>query len=697
MTRTDVSGWPSWWRWVFLFFLVCLAGGVLFLVSSRQANDSFRTTHRPEAAARLDPAGCQACHNQEFVDWQRSHHAAANRLVSFSKDSAPFQLRQTVDLGSRKVSTGIRGERLVFTEEGETAAEVAPAVGVIGVDPLWQHLIPVGNGKFQAYSVTYEPATNEWFYVFDEDVRQPGEWGHWTGQGMSWNANCAYCHMTGYHKNLQNNGDPEIAYKSEWVHQGITCAQCHPRLDYHAADPEAPYTGLVSSSTPEQIEHSCATCHSRREELTAEAFKPGDNFHDHYRLTLVNQGDIYHPDGQVNNENFVYTSMRLNKMGHAGITCLDCHQPHSAELVLPAENNALCLKCHADGSEGATVIDPVKHSRHDPGNRGSVCIECHMPVNVFMARDDRRDHIFYSPDPLLSKELGSPDTCTACHTDQDLDWAAEWTDRWWPRETDDRNRRRARAIQAYRTGEATGHEELLELAQTEEIDGWRASLVGMLRPWIRWGEVRDFVEKCLQDESPLVRTEAAAIMGDHPQATLLLRPAHQDPVRAVRIQASRAVGPTSANRDEFEAYLKMNSDRPSAALALAEQHRNEPEKMRMWIERAILLETSNPIIYTDAGVLLARAGDLSGARALLLRGMDSAPDSAEIYYSLGLVEAELKSLPAARSYLERSVELNPDQPRAWRNLSIVYQQMGMMREAREASTRAQEEQATPDR
>lgn len=688
MACTDVSGWPFWWRWVFVVFLILFASGLLFLVSWDQGATSFRTTHRAEAAAQLDPAGCQECHAQEVADWQRSHHAAANRLVSFAKDSAPFQLRQSVDLGSRKVSTGIRGERLVFTEEGETASEVAPAVGVIGVDPLWQHLIPVGNGRFQAYSVTYEPTTNEWFYVFEDDVRKAGEWGHWTGQGMNWNANCAYCHMTGYHKNLQNNGDPEMVYQSEWLHQGITCVQCHPGLERHAADPEAAYTSLLDLFSAEQIEHTCATCHSRREELTAEAFKPGDSFHDHYRLTLVNQGDIYHPDGQVNNENFVYTSMRLNRMGHAGITCLDCHQPHSGELVLPAENNALCLKCHADGSEGATVIDPVKHSRHDPQNRGSICIECHMPVNVFMARDDRRDHIFYSPDPKLSKELGSPDTCTACHTEKDLDWAAEWTDQWWPREAEDRNRRRARAIQAYRIGEGTGHEELLELARTEEIDGWRASLVGMLAPWVRWGQVRDFVEQCLKDDSPLVRNEAAAVMATHPQAALMLRPAHQDPVRAVRIQASRAVGPTSANRGEFEAYLRMNSDRPSIALTRAEQHGDEPEVMRMWIERAILLETSNPLIYTDAGVLLARVGDLSGARELLLRGVKSAPDSAEIYYSLGLVEAEFKKWATARSYLERSVELNPDQPRAWRNLSIIYQQIGMVREAREAADRA---------
>lgn len=688
MIRLEVTGWPRWWRWVFLLSLVVVAGGALLLVSCGQSYGTFKSTHRPQAAARLDPKSCQECHQQEVLDWQRSHHAVANRLVSFSVDSAPFQLRQTVDLGSRKVTTGIKGERLLFTEDGESGIRVAHPVGVIGVDPLWQHIIPIGRGRFQAYSVTYEPSTKEWFYVFDRDVREPGEWGHWKGQGMNWNANCAYCHMTDYHKNLNDRPEPEISYQSEWLHQGITCAQCHNDLEQHVADPEAPYQGIGAELTREQIEHSCATCHSRREELTPEAFRPGDRFHDHYRLTLVNEGDIYHPDGQVNNENFVYTSMRLNRMGHAGITCLDCHQPHSGELVLPAENNALCLKCHADGSEGASVIDPIQHSKHQPGSSGSVCIECHMPVNYFMARDDRRDHIFYSPDPALSKELGSPDTCTACHTDQDLDWAAEWTDRWWPRESGDRNRRRARAIQEYRTGESSDYRELLDLAKTEEIAAWRASLVGMLIPWVQWGEVREFVRECLEDPSPLVRTEAAVVLGAHPQATMLLGPVHQDPVRSVRLQASRLVGPTAANREEYEIYLRTNSDRPSAALTLAERSSGDAATMAMWIERAISLESSNPIIFTDASVLLARTGNLEASREMLLRGLRAAPQSPEIHYSLGLVEAELKNLPAARSYLERSVELNPNQPRAWRNLSIIYQQAGMIEAAQQAAQRA---------
>ena len=37
-------------------------------------------------------------------------------------------------------------------------------------------------------------------------------------------------------------------------------------------------------------------------------------------------------------------------MGAAGVTCLDCHDPHTAKLKLPQEDNSLCLRCHADGT-----------------------------------------------------------------------------------------------------------------------------------------------------------------------------------------------------------------------------------------------------------------------------------------------------------------------------------------------------------
>jgi len=653
---------------------------------------SFRETYDPTRATALSPQSCSECHADIVAEWENSHHALANRLVEFSLDSAPFQLHQTVDLGQREVSTAIGGQSLGFQEAGENTMKVAAPVGVIGYDPLIQHLIPTGNGKLQTYTLSYEPESKEWFYVFEDDVRLPGEWGHWSGQGMNWNANCGYCHMTEYHKNLEQDPAKPVSYESKWLYQGISCAQCHNGLDEHVKNPDAKEVVTLNEMSKVQIEHSCATCHSRRQELTEEAFRPGDSFHDHYGLSAVDQGDLYHPDGQVNNENFVYTSMQLNKMGHAGISCMDCHNPHTAALSLPARNNALCMKCHATGENGATLIDPFKHSRHQPGSDGARCIECHMPVNTFMGRDDRRDHIFSIPDPKLSAEIGSPDTCTGCHTDKDLEWAGEWVQKWWPEHEQKRThiRERARAIQSFRQGSATDYKELLRLAQKEEILLWKASLTGMLAPWSQWKDVETFLKEMLVHVDPQVRSAGVRGLFNHPQRQRLLVPALTDEFRVVRIQAAQAIGPAPEYREEYETFHKFSSDRPNNALMLAEYYNSEPQQQRQWLQRAISLEPTNEVIYGDGAVLLARSGDAQAARELLLEGLEHSPDSASLRYSLGLIEAEQQNFDAAADWLQQSVELNPNQPRAWYNLSLLLRRKGDLKGARNAAEKAYE-------
>jgi predicted CXXCH cytochrome family protein len=116
---------------------------------------------------------------------------------------------------------------------------------------------------------------------------------------------------------------------------------------------------------------TCAPCHARNELLTPD-FQPGDNYHDHYRVTLPTDPAVYYPDGQQRDEDFNWTSVLLSRMGHAGVTCLDCHDPHSNKTIIPASDNMLCLQCHTapgrpqpNGTK-AIPIDPLTHTRHQP-------------------------------------------------------------------------------------------------------------------------------------------------------------------------------------------------------------------------------------------------------------------------------------------------------------------------------------------
>jgi hypothetical protein len=51
------------------------------------------------------------------------------------------------------------------------------------------------------------------------------------------------------------------------------------------------------------------------------------------------EGSLYHSDGQIDGEVYVYGSFVQSKMYRAGVSCIDCHNPH--RLRLRAEGNEL--------------------------------------------------------------------------------------------------------------------------------------------------------------------------------------------------------------------------------------------------------------------------------------------------------------------------------------------------------------------
>lgn len=56
-----------------------------------------------------------------------------------------------------------------------------PVDRVIGHYPLRQYLVSAPGGRWQTLEASWDPRTNDWFNVYGDEDRQPGEWGHWTG------------------------------------------------------------------------------------------------------------------------------------------------------------------------------------------------------------------------------------------------------------------------------------------------------------------------------------------------------------------------------------------------------------------------------------------------------------------------------------------------------------------------------------
>src|SRR5581483_1242825 len=101
---------------------------------------------------------------------------------------------------------------------------------VIGIDPVRQFLTASSGGRWQVHELSYDPKTNQWFDVYGDEDRQPGEWGHWTGRGMNWNSRCAECHNTRLQKNYDAATD---SYHTIMAEMGVGCEACHGPLKAH--------------------------------------------------------------------------------------------------------------------------------------------------------------------------------------------------------------------------------------------------------------------------------------------------------------------------------------------------------------------------------------------------------------------------------------------------------------------------------
>jgi predicted CXXCH cytochrome family protein len=639
--------------------------------------------HAPPAA-HADPEACRACHQAETEAWEGSHHHLANAPLT-EEDHARFRRDPGGLLAQRGMTWKYPSAPPVMLQEDGLPAY--PVVGTIGLTPLVQYLLEAPDGRLQTHDVAWDTEKGEWFSIFEGEDGPPrvaGEWGHWTGQGMNWDANCAYCHMTEYAKGYDPASD---RYTRKWTAMGITCAQCHPDMERHLQQTRNGYNAFSEDLSAVQIMETCATCHSLREELTPGPFPPGADFEDHYNLTLASTPGLYHPDGQVIGENYTYGSLMMSRMGHAGVTCMDCHDPHTNGHILPVDNNAVCMRCHGSGLRDAPRIHPTAHSHHPAESTGNRCVECHMPVTFFMGRDGRRDHSFSSPDPRLTAELGIPNACTGCHNIESVEWSRSHAEKWYGEDMNTLNRRRARLMDDLFKGRPAG-DRLGEMLREEQNRFWRGTFVSMIPYGGNSPADLDLLRRSLAAEDPMIR--AAAVRAapprllDQPTADRLL----DDPSRMVRIATSMALPgmPVASEAGEAEllAYLRHNADSPMGSLRLGGYwlSRQKPERAIARIRRAPDFEPANSEAWRLAGIQLHQAGATAEARDFLSRSIALDPGNAEALFNLGLLAHESGDPDNALRWLNQAVDAEPLHESAWYNLIVLYWQLGNRQTAR---------------
>ena len=300
----------------------------------------------------------------------------------------------------------------------------------------------------------------------------------------------------------------------------------------------------------------------------------------------------------MEDEVYNYGSFKQSKMFAKGVTCSDCHDPHSSKLKLPGDG--VCLTCHAPEKYAVAA-----HSRHEGVNPPVGCPDCHMPTRTYMVVHPRHDHSMRIPRPDLSVRLGTPNACNACHADKTAQWAADAVQSW---HGPDRKgfQHYAAAFHDAWSDQADAANLLAAAASDHETPGFaRAGALAEMAPSLSAANV-DVARSSLADPDPMVRIGALDMLENAPPEQIwpIAAPLLGDPVRGVRVRAADllaavpAAGQPAGDRAafdraaaEFVAAQELNADRPEARLTLGSFYarRGDPAKAEAEYKAALKL------------------------------------------------------------------------------------------------------------
>ncbi len=700
--QTEVSKRYKTFFKLLVFIIVVLNICLLIAVSKKQKQNESKNKDISTDTILNKYAGshtCADCHPQAFEKWRYSHHALAERKLIPAVDRAVFDPPRKFKHGSQFSEARInQGKYEIVTMGKDGKIKPFPVERVFGVSPLRQFVIKYQAGRFQVTEVAADSNTGEWFDVYGNEDRKAGEWGHWTGRGMTWNSMCAICHNTRFIKNYDAEKD---VYDSKMAEMGVGCEACHSGMKAHNKwqknNPNRKGDPTVVKFTTNQWISICGSCHSRRNDLNGN-FEPGSDFFDHYILSIPDETDTYYPDGQVRDEDFELAAFLSSRMNYSRVSCRDCHDSHTYKNIL--QDNALCLRCHEAPILPAPKIDQQTHSFHKPNTSGFYCKDCHLPQTPYMQRHLRRDHGFGIPDPLLTIRFDIPNACNRCHTNQTDQWSLEYVEKWYGEKMKRWSRERTISIALAKDGKSEALSGLLKIMREEQIPLWRAAAVNLLKRWYFRPEVQKAILAASEDTAPIVRGMSARslepLAGDKENlANAALSRLLNDNSRSVRVQSAwslrSSLDTNSTAGKELIEYMKYNSDQPAGLLQIGVFYfdRGEADKSIEVLKKAISWETNSAPLHYALAICYSAIGYAQGAVKELETACHLAPKEAEYKFKLALAYNETDQLQKAIAMFEEAVKLDPEFDQAFYNLGLAYDANGDTEKALAVLNRAE--------
>jgi Flp pilus assembly protein TadD len=651
---------------------------------------------------------CAGCHQSEANLWRSSQHERAMAHATDKSVLGDFNDASFDNYGVRSRFFRKDGKFLVETDGPDGKLAIFEVKYTFGVDPLQQYLIEFPDGRVQALSIAWDSRPKDrggqrWIHLYPNEQIKHDDILHWTKLNQNWNFMCAECHSTGIRKNYDAVND---RYATTWAEISVGCEACHGQGSNHVGwaraqqswwpfgkmkdptkglivqfDERAGVTWTQNDRTgmpqrngmplgPRKEVETCGLCHARRDPFS-DNWIPGQPLSNTHLPTPIIRTSSY-PDGQMRDieEIYNYLPFRQSRMFAAGVTCSDCHDPHSAALRAPGDG--VCGQCHM-----ASKYESVSHRHHENVSGSIPCASCHMPERKYMIVDRRHDHSFRIPRPDQSAKLGTPNACNDCHTDKPAQWAASAVETWYgPQRKGFQTY--AEAFHSAWTRQADAERLLGQVASDRNVPAVaRASALTALSAYLSPANI-NLAQKGLVDSDPMVRGGALSMLEGVPANQLwpLVSPLLSDPIAGVRIRAvSLLAGVPTASQPgtdresfdraaaEFLAAQRLNADRPEARTTLANFLAQRGKSVEAETEYKAALKLSPQ--FTPAAINLAdlyRALERGPDGLKVLReAITAVPQDAGLHYAFGLALIRQKQNDEALAELRRATELAPDQ------------------------------------
>ncbi|RTM13418.1 MAG: tetratricopeptide repeat protein [Bradyrhizobiaceae bacterium] len=694
--------------WIAAAAVAVVAVSVAF--QFRNHGDPVSQAQSPSAATYVGSETCAGCHQAEAKLWSASQHKAAMQHATDKTVLGDFNDAGFDYYGVHSRFFSKDGKFFVQTDGADGKLAVFEVKYTFGVDPLQQYLVTFPDGRVQALPIAWDSRPRDkggqrWFHLSPDEAIKHDDILHWTKLNQNWNFMCAECHSTGVRKNYDAAKD---RFATTWAEISVGCETCHGQGSRHAAwarerqnwwpfgkredsskgllvnfderhgvtwpiDPQtANARRSAEPATLRKEVETCGLCHARRASFH-EDWRPGEWLSQTHAVEALAR-NTYHADGQIRDveEPYNYTPFKQGKMFAAGVTCSDCHEPHSSKLRLSGEG--VCLQCHASDQYA-----DVKHRHHAGADPAPTCISCHMPVRTYMVIDTRHDHTFRVPRPDLSITLGTPNACNDCHRDKTAQWSAAAVERWFGPARKGFQAYGA-AFHAARTDQADAAALLSVVSADRHAPAVaRASALSELASRVTPANIAT-ARIGLADPDPMVRIGALDMLENVPADRLwpLVSPLLSDPVRGVRIRAASLLAgvpaasqpPTDRPRfdqaaAEFIAAQRANAERPEARTALGDflAQRGRAQEAEAEYRAALRLSPQYATAAINLADLYRRRGRDGDGEIVLRAALAASPREAALHHALGLTLTRLKRAEDALNELRRATELEPNQPR----------------------------------